>query len=117
MMGGTGSVRALSRRAYPERWAERQRFRLLRRLSQQALRAKGRGDQPTMDRLGHILNRIAPNLFSDLPAPDQEMQPAGDEIVQKPDPSGQKEKGGISSNLTVNSRGGNETATDDEESS
>jgi len=53
-----GSIRSISRWAHREAWEERKRYRNLRRLTQQALRAKGRGDMKTMGRLATLLHKI-----------------------------------------------------------
>jgi hypothetical protein len=52
------TLRRMSRAAFPEAWARVTRYRRLRRLTQQATRAKGRGDAKTMGRIAEILRRL-----------------------------------------------------------
>lgn len=58
MSGNHSSLRGISRHAFPDDWAQRKRIRSLRRLTQQAMRAKGRGDAATMARVAQLLRRF-----------------------------------------------------------
>lgn len=60
-----GFLRTLGRRAHPEAWEMRTERNRLRKLTQQALRAKNRGDLAASARLGAVLRKMVPSLFED----------------------------------------------------
>jgi hypothetical protein len=80
-------IRKISRKAHAVLWEQRTQFRRLRRLTQQALRAKERGDEATMLRLGQILERLQPELFG-TPEPGKQggmiaVEESDHEVIQK----------------------------------
>jgi hypothetical protein len=52
------NLRKLSRSAHPLEWAAKKRFNRVRRLTQAAMRAKGKGDENTMLRIQHLLQQL-----------------------------------------------------------
>ncbi len=104
-MTGKGSLRAISRQAYPELWEERTRLRRLRRLTAQALRARQMGDVKTMARMEQILRKLVGSEVFDKGAAVE--QQAEDSLVQRGRGliDSEKENGGNPDELIVPSRG------------
>jgi hypothetical protein len=84
-------MRKYSRSAHPEAWEELKKFRRLRRLTGQALRAKERGDVATMARMESLLRRLVPQGLFDDPIFQNEEPTLDPEVIQKPVPEGDAE--------------------------